>query len=466
MSTMAVYIALGASIFVFLAFAFYSYIQAKNSDDTIVTYKNAVSSSLGVSTLTASALGVWILFSPASSALWGGMASVFGYALASSLPFLTLAFIGLKIRRYLPNASSLIEYTEIKLGKSYKNLLLLSTIFYMFIFLCAEMTAVAKVLESYGGLSLGAGAIVILLATVSYSLLGGLRLSIKTDMAQFILILIVLALMFFTIPWKESIETLDFSKTFVSDFSDFNKIAFGLTLIIAVLCTEVFNHVSWQRVYALKEKVIKKSFIISAFIIFIVIFILGLSGLYAKSTGLLGSDENLALFDLLQLNNPIMVFILITFVVSLVLSSSDSLLNAIASLSVLNKKENNIKIYRFVMILTCFPVYYIASKGYDVFYLFLLADLLCCALIGPAVFSIFGKKEYKNAFLVGIISIITGFILFPGLNFSDGILVSYLGGANSINTFWGANQLFVSFTFTVVISFILTIIFSKEKSVN
>jgi len=466
MPTMTVYIALGTSIFVFLAFAFYSYIQAKNSDDTIVTYKNAVSSSLGVSTLTASALGVWILFSPASSALWGGMASVFGYALASSLPFLALAFIGLKIRRYLPNASSLIEYTEIKLGKSYKNLLLLSTIFYMFIFLCAEMTAVAKVLESYGGLSLGAGAIVILLATVSYSLLGGLRLSIKTDMAQFILILIVLALMFFTIPWKESIETLDFSKTFVSDFSDFNKIAFGLTLIIAVLCTEVFNHVSWQRVYALKEKVIKKSFIISAFIIFIVIFILGLSGLYAKSTGLLGSDENLALFDLLQLNNPIMVFILITFVVSLVLSSSDSLLNAIASLSVLNKKENNIKIYRFVMILTCFPVYYIASKGYDVFYLFLLADLLCCALIGPAVFSIFGKKEYKNAFLVGIISIITGFILFPGLNFSDGILVSYLGGANSINTFWGANQLFVSFTFTVVISFILTIIFSKEKSVN
>ena len=336
----------------------------------------------------------------------------------------------------------------------------------MFIFLCAEMTAVAKVLESYGGLSLGAGAIVILLATVSYSLLGGSRLSIKTDMAQFILILIVLALMFFTIPWKESIETLSFSKTFVSDFSDFNKIAFGLTLIIAVLCTEVFNHVSWQRVYALKEKAIKKSFIISAFIIFIVILILGLSGLYAKSTGLLGSDENLALFDLLQLNNPIMIFILITFVVSLVLSSSDSLLNAIASLSVLNKKENNIKIYRLVMILTCFPVYYIASKGYDVFYLFLLADLLSCALIGPAVFSIFGKKEYKNAFLVGIISIIIGFILFPGLNFSDGILVSYLGGANSINTFWGANQLFVSFTFTVVISFILTIIFSKEKSVN
>lgn len=465
MSSMTVYTALGASIFIFLAFAFYSYMQAKNSDDTIVIYKNAISSSLGVSTLTASALGVWILFSPSSSALWGGMASVFGYALASTLPLLALAFVGLKIRNYLPNASSLIEYTEIKLGKSYKNLLLVSTVFYMFIFLCAEMTAVSKVLESYGGLSLGFGAFLILLATASYSLLGGLRLSIKTDMAQFAIIIIVLVLMFMAIPWKESIETLDFTKTFVTDFSDFNKVAFGLTLIIAVLCTEVFNHVSWQRVYALKQNAIKKSFIISAIIVFIVIFILGLSGLYAKSTGLLGDDANLALFDLLQLNNPIMIFILIAFVVSLVLSSSDSLLNAIASLSVLSKEENKntIKIYRFVIILTCFPVYYIASKGYDVFYLFLVADLLCCALIGPAVFSIFGKKEYKNAFLVGIISIIIGFVLFPGINFSDGILVSFLGGAENINSFWAANQLFVSFALTVAISFILTMVFSKNK---
>lgn len=467
MSTMTVFMALGTSIFLFLAFAFYSYKKAKNSDDTIVVYKNAITSSLGVSTLTASALGVWILFSPASSALWGGMASVFGYALASTLPLVTLAFVGLKIRKYLPNASSLIEYTEIKLGKSYKNLLLVSTVFYMFIFLCAEMTAVSKVLESYAGLSLGTGALIILLATASYSLLGGLRLSIKTDIAQFILIIVVLILMFAAFPWKQSIETLDFTKTFLSDFSDFNKIAFGLTLIIAVLCTEVFNHVSWQRVYALKENAIKKSFIISAAIVFVVIFTLGLAGLYAKSTGLLGSDANLALFDLLQLSNPIMIFILIAFVVSLVLSSSDSLLNAIASLSVLNKKENKntIKIYRFVIILTCFPVYYIASKGYDVFYLFLLADLLCCALIGPAIFSIFGKREYKNAFLIGIISIIIGFILFPGINFTDGMLVSILGGASEVNAFWGTNQLFVSFALTVFISFVLTMIFSKEKEI-
>ena len=320
-----VYQGLSASIFIFLAFAFYSYKQAKNSDNSIITYKDSVSSTFGVSTLTASALGVWILFSPASSALWGGMASVFGYALASALPLLALAFLGLRIRKYLPNGSSLIEYTEIKLGKSYKNLLLVSSIFYMFIFLCAEMTAVAKVLQSYGDLSLGLGAIIILIATASYSLLGGLRLSIKTDLLQFVLIIIVLIAIMFMIPWERSFETFNFIETTASDFTRFSSLSFGLTLIIAVLCTEVFNHASWQRIYALKENAVKKSFIISSLIVFVVIFILGLTGLFAKSTGLLGEDANLALFDLLQLQNPIVIFILIAFVVSLVLSSSDSL---------------------------------------------------------------------------------------------------------------------------------------------
>ena len=460
-----VYQGLSASIFIFLAFAFYSYKQAKNSDNSIITYKDSVSCTFGVSTLTASALGVWILFSPASSALWGGMASVFGYALASALPLLALAFLGLRIRKYLPNGSSLIEYTEIKLGKSYKNLLLVSSIFYMFIFLCAEMTAVAKVLQSYGDLSLGLGAVIILIATASYSLLGGLRLSIKTDLLQFVLIIIVLIAIMFMIPWERSFDTFNFIETTASDFTRFSSLSFGLTLIIAVLCTEVFNHASWQRIYALKENAVKKSFIISSLIVFVVIFILGLAGLFAKSTGLLGEDANLALFDLLQLQNPIVIFILIAFVVSLVLSSSDSLLNGIASLFVLKKEENDksLKIYRAVIVLTCFPVYYIASKGYDVFYLFLLADLLCCALIGPAIFSILGKKEYKNTFALSIVSLVIGGVIFPGLDFSNGILVTFIG-SESLPALLVANQLFFSFVITVFLSFVLTMIFSKEKN--
>ena len=36
--------------------------------------------------LTASALGAWILFGPASAATWGGVGSIIGYSLGTALP--------------------------------------------------------------------------------------------------------------------------------------------------------------------------------------------------------------------------------------------------------------------------------------------------------------------------------------------------------------------------------------------
>lgn len=465
MNATLVYIGLFISIFVFVSFAFISYVRSNQIDRGVIKYKNAVSSTLGVSTLSASALGIWILFSPPSSALLGGMASVFGYALASASPLFALAYLGTRIRNIMPNASSLIEYTDERLGRAYKNLLLVSSIFYMFIFLCAEMTAVAKVLESYGSLSLGFGAFIVLASALSYSLLGGLRLSIKTDFIQFILIVFTLGLFFYVIPWSQSLASIDLASEMQKDFTSFSSLSFGITLIIAVLCTEVFNHATWQRVYALKSDAVKKSFFISALVVFVVIFILGLSGIFAKATGLLGSDINLALFDLLDLKNPVLITILIVLVVSLVLSSADSLLNAIASLFILNKQEDskNLNLYRVMMVVTCFPVYYIASKGYDVFYMFLVADLICCALIGPAIFAMLGSGEYPHAAAIGIVSLVVGFVFFPGVDFSDGVLVSMLGGSSVAHPLLAENQLFFSFVITVFLSFSLTYILRSNK---
>ena len=49
--------------------------------------------------LTASALGAWILFGPASAATWGGIGAVIGYALGTAVPMLFLYNFGPKIRK-------------------------------------------------------------------------------------------------------------------------------------------------------------------------------------------------------------------------------------------------------------------------------------------------------------------------------------------------------------------------------
>ena len=49
--------------------------------------------------LVASALGAWILFGPASAAIWGGIGSVIGYSLGTAFPMIAFIFLGVKIRK-------------------------------------------------------------------------------------------------------------------------------------------------------------------------------------------------------------------------------------------------------------------------------------------------------------------------------------------------------------------------------
>ena len=79
-----------------------------------------------------------------------------------------------------------------KFGKSLFKLILLMTIFYMFIFLCAEVTAVAVLINYISGTKLWITALIVLLSTLTYTLYGGLRASIFTDSIQMIVMGILL----------------------------------------------------------------------------------------------------------------------------------------------------------------------------------------------------------------------------------------------------------------------------------
>ena len=122
-------------IFSFLGI-FYSK-QFKGLSNYLTANRNIESFSLTLS-LVASALGAWILFGPASAATWGGMGAVIGYALGTAFPMIAFIFLGKKIRKDFKKGSTLIEFVRKKFGKSLFKLVLLMSIFYMFIFLCAQ----------------------------------------------------------------------------------------------------------------------------------------------------------------------------------------------------------------------------------------------------------------------------------------------------------------------------------------
>ena len=52
--------------------------------------------------LTASALGAWILFGPVSAATWGGIGSIIGYSLGTAFPMIFLIFLEKKLDNNFP----------------------------------------------------------------------------------------------------------------------------------------------------------------------------------------------------------------------------------------------------------------------------------------------------------------------------------------------------------------------------
>ena len=417
--------------------------------------------------LVASALGAWVLFGPASAATWGGIGVVIGYALGTAFPMIFLIFLGKKIRNEFPKGSTLIEFLRKKFSKSLFKLILLMTIFYMFIFLCAEVTAVAILINYISGTELWITALIILISTLSYTLYGGLRVSIFTDIIQMVVILILflIALVYLT-----SFTGDQFSFSFIKEKSPhllssnyIQNYTAGLTFFIAVSATNLFHQGNWQRVYAAKNnEILKKSLILAFIVIIPIVLFMGFSGLVAVSV----DPEvipDLGFFSLLLRDQTeFLSLIIIILGLSLTISTVDTLINAISSLIVVdgkatfnfNKNTNYLKLSKYFIVSLSIIAFIVASKGFSVLYLFLLADLFCCAFVLTVFYSFYNKKlNEKTAYTSIIIGLIVGFLLFPSPDFSKSLLVGMMFPADLFPAFVSESLLFLSFliaTFTPV----------------
>ena len=125
---------------------------------------------------------------------------------------------------------------------------------FILIFLCAEVTAVAVLINYISGTELWITALIVLVTTLSYTLYGGLRASIFTDNIQMIVIGVLL---FILISIISSSSGDNFSFSLINEKNpqliSSNYIpgyTAGLTFFIAVAATNLFHQGNWQRVYA------------------------------------------------------------------------------------------------------------------------------------------------------------------------------------------------------------------------
>ena len=425
--------------FIFVLLGLYNSKKYRGLNNYLTANRNVGLFSLTTS-LTASALGAWILFGPASAATWGGIGAIIGYSLGTAFPMFFLIYLGKKIRKDFPQGSSLIEFMRKKFGKSLFKLILVMTIFYMFIFLCAEVTAIAVLLNYISGTELWITALIVLISTLSYTLYGGLKASIFTDNIQMVVIGILLLV---SLIYLNFLTESEFSFKFINEknphllsSSYIPSYTAGLTFFIAVAATNLFHQGNWQRVYAAKNyQTLKKSLIISLFIIVPIVFYMGFTGLVAFSIDPTIRPD-LGFFTLLLKNQTELLSLLVIVLgLALTISTVDTLVNAISSLIVvdgkatfnLNKKTNYLIFSKYVILFLSFISFIVASKGFDILYLFLLADLFCCAFVITVFYSFYNKNiNEKTAYVSIIVGLIGGFLMFPTPDFSKSLLVGII----------------------------------------
>ena len=204
----------------------------------------------------ASGMGAWVVYgttemgaTPALS--WLG---VLGYSGASAFPAIVVCYLGPYIKEMSgKNAFSTSDFGRKRYGRLMQLAISAVSIFYMFIYMVAELTSISNVFSAltnnYNKAFTIGVTCVIGIFTLAYTGIAGLPSSIVTDrfqgliMAFFVIILTVAACVFD----ENQVEPEEFK--LASSWTVEGLMAM-VTLFIAILCAELFNQSTWQRVWA------------------------------------------------------------------------------------------------------------------------------------------------------------------------------------------------------------------------
>lgn len=405
----------------------YAHRKQDKLDDFLVA-RNSQSSTATLLTLLATTMGTWILFGPAQAATWGGIGAISGYALGALAPRLVMIPLGCCIRALMPEGHTLTEFVLARYGRVMYGFVLVIMVFYLFISLSAGLTAIARMVALLAPVPLWLTAGIVMGATLLYTLYGGLRVTIFTDRIQMLVILPFLVLLI-GFGWHASggltpvLQGLQEAAPHLLNPLDINGLKSGLTFFIAVVLTGLFYQGTWQRIFAARDnKVIRNGFILSGLLSFPIIFIMGLFGLAFVGLGLPG-DGSVALFSVLLSDVPLWFAIgLLPFGLALIMSSADSTISGLTSIMVVDLRRLLPRMHnqallswsRWLILLLSLPVLFVAAQGYSVLYLFLLADLLCCAAAFPVFFGFYNARyQAYNAVLSTLSGLVAGLMIFP-----------------------------------------------------
>ncbi|WP_104513566.1 sodium:solute symporter family protein [Acinetobacter indicus] len=378
--------------------------------------------SIGFGMSAASMTATWIwaasFYAAASSGYKYGVSGALHYGLWGALMILFIYPFGKRFRELAPNAHTLAEIMHARHGNQSQMILAGSNIVGSVISLMVNFTAAGALVEILSPLSFVHGVLITGIGVLSYTLWSGFRSSVFTDFGQLVAMIvaavIIIPTLFFTLGGPSLFQT-GIHNLQPEQLDFFSKTAFleqGAPFFVAVLAYAIGNQTIAQRLFAVREDLIKPSFITATIGYAAIVIGLGMLGLLALFAGIQpieGNLNNLIPQMAATYLSPFMVALLFIMVIGALSSTADSDLSALSAIVMTDiygkqiaKNQPNPKkmlfIGRMTMIVATMLGIIIATLKFDILSMLIFVGALWGSIVFPVIVSLYWDKVNARAF--------------------------------------------------------------------
>lgn len=405
----------------FYGITFLLSLRIKQKNENVDGYMVS-NSSIGFGMSAASMTATWIwaasFYAAASSGYKYGVSGALHYGLWGALMILFIYPFGKRFRELAPNAHTLAEIMHARHGNQSQMILAGSNIVGSVISLMVNFTAAGALVEILSPLSFVHGVLITGIGVLSYTLWSGFRSSVFTDFGQLVAMIvaavIIIPTLFFTLGGPSLFQT-GIHNLQPEQLDFFSKTAFleqGAPFFVAVLAYAIGNQTIAQRLFAVREDLIKPSFITATIGYAAIVIGLGMLGLLALFAGIQPIDGNLNnLIPQMAATylSPFMVALLFIMVIGALSSTADSDLSALSAIVMTDiygkqiaKNQPNPKkmlfIGRITMIVATMLGIIIATLKFDILSMLIFVGALWGSIVFPVIVSLYWDKVNSRAF--------------------------------------------------------------------
>ena len=399
--------------------------------DGYMTSNGAIGFGMSAASMTATWVWAASIYAAATSGYKYGLSGAIHYGFWGALMILFIYPFGRRFRELAPQAHTLAEIMHARHGKWSQMILAVSNVLGSVISLMVNFTAAGALVSMLSPLSFMQGVLIVAFGVLSYTLWSGFRASVLTDFAQLVAmilaVVIIIPFLFFTLGGSD-IFVQGWHRLDAEQADFFSKKALleqGAPYFVAVLAYAIGNQTIAQRLFAVREDLIKPTFITATVGYGSIVIGMGMLGFLALLLGIVPADGNL--------NNlvpgmaatylpPVLICLFFILIIGSLSSTADSDLSALSSIVMADVYGKNLArgkpnpktmvwIGRLTMIVATALGVCFAYLRLDILSMLVFVGALWGAIVFPVIVSLYWDRVNNLAFTSSVLAAFVAFLL-------------------------------------------------------